>query len=237
MKKLEQDETIEISQGLYNIYEYEHIDNVKQMEIYLEDYIFQIFNNTEKAYNMLDEEYRNKRFDDRNKFAQFINEKQNELRNIEITQFSMDEGDGYTVYKGTDEYGNYYHIIETAYMEYTIILDNYTMQDYSSSSNETKIEKSAEKFVLMLNSADYTNAYNLLEPSFKQTNFPTEQDFINYIKSNWFERNIIASKEVDENGICIVTIKQTLSTNSNKMQKHFKVNLGEGIDFTIEFNI
>ena len=237
MKKLEQDETIEISQGLYNIYEYEHIDNVKQMEIYLEDYIFQIFNNTEKAYNMLDEEYRNKRFDDRNKFAQFINEKQNELRNIEITQFSMDEGDDYIVYKGTDKYGNYYHIIETAYMEYSIILDNYTMQDYSSSSNETKIEKSAEKFVLMLNSADYTNAYNLLEPSFKQTNFPTEQDFINYIKSNWFERNIIASKEVDENGICIVTIKQTLSTNSNKMQKQFKVNLGEGMDFTIEFNI
>lgn len=237
MQELSQDETIEILQGTYNIYEYEHIDNVKQMEIYLEDYTFQIFNNTEKAYNLLDEEYRNKRFGDKNKFAQFLNEKQNQLRNIEITQFGIDEGDDYTVYKGTDEYGNYYHIIETAYMEYTIILDNYTMQDYSSATTETKIEKSAEKFILMLNSADYTNAYDLLEPSFKQTNFPTEQDFINYIKSNWFERNIIASKEVDEEGICTVVMKQTLSTNSNRIEKQFKVNLGEEMDFTIEFNI
>lgn len=237
MKELEQDEKISIAQGTYNIYEYEHIDNVKQMEIYLEDYSFQIFNNTQKAYDLLDEEYRGKRFGNSNKFVEFLNEKQNQLRKIKITQFSMDEGDGYTLYKGTDEYGNYYHIIETAYMEYTIILDNYTMQDYSSANNETKIAKSAEKFILMLNSADYTNAYNLLEPTFKEIYFPTEREFINYIKTNWFERNIIASKEVDEQGICTVIMKQTLSTNSNKIQKSFKVNLGEGMDFTIEFNV
>lgn len=89
----------------------------------------------------------------------------------------------------------------------------------------------------MLNSADYSNAYNLLEPTFRLTYFPTEQDFINYIKTNWFERNIIASKEINEEGICTVIIKQTLSTTSNKMQKQFKVNIGEGMEFTIEFNM
>lgn len=207
------------------------------MEIYLEDYIFQVFNNTEKAYNMLDEEYREKRFGNIENFVNYINEKANQLYNIEITQINVENSSETTIYKGTDEQGNYYHIIETDYMEYTLILDNYTMQDYSTADNETKIKKSAEKFILMVNSADYTNAYNLLETTFRETNFPTEQDFINYIKTNWYERNIIASKEIDENGICLVTIKQTLSTNSNKMQKKFKVNIEEEMDFTIEFDI
>lgn len=207
------------------------------MEIYLEDYIFQVFNNTEKAYNMLDEEYREKRFGNIENFVNYINEKANQLYNIEITQINVENSSETTIYKGTDEQGNYYHIIETDYMEYTLILDNYTMQDYSNEDNETKIKKSAEKFILMVNSADYTNAYNLLETTFRETNFPTEQDFINYIKTNWYERNIIASKEIDENGICLVTIKQTLSTNSNKMQKKFKVNIEEEMDFTIEFDI
>lgn len=237
MKELEQDEKINIVQGTYNIYEYEYVDNVKQMEIYLEDFVFQTFFNTENAYNLLNEEYKLKRFGNINEFVKYVTEKQNQLKNIKIVQYNVDDNGENKIYKGTDEYGNYYHIIEKSYMEYEIILDNYTMQDYSGSSQKKKIEKSAEKFILMLNSADYTNAYNLLEPTFKATYFPTEQEFINYIKSNWFARNIIASREANEDGTCVVTIKETISTTSNKMQKQFKVNMGEGMDFTIEFNV
>lgn len=235
--QLEQDSDIEIPKGTYNIYEYEHIDNVKQMEIYLKDYSFKIFSNTEEAYNLLSEDYRNKRFGNVQKFIEYLTEKQDTLINIEITQYNFEEEEDYKLYKGTDKYGNYYHIIETAYMEYTVILDNYTMQDYSNSSTEEKIEKSAEKFILMVNAADYTNAYKLLEPTFRATYFPTEQDFINYVKNNWYERNIIASKEVIDEGICNVVIKETIATTSNKMEKQFKVTLGEGMQFTIKFNI
>ena len=237
MKELEKDENIDILQGTYNNFEYEYVDNVKQMEIYLEDFVFQIFNNTENAYNLLNEEYRLQRFGNINEFVEYITEKQNQIRNIKIVQYSVEDETESKVYKGTDEYGNYYHIIENAYMEYEIILDNYTMQDYSSSNEEEKIEKSAERFILMLNSADYTNAYNLLEQTFKETYFPTEQEFINYIKNNWYERNIIASKEVNSEGICIVTIKNAISTESNQMQKQFKITMGEGMDFAIEFEL
>ena len=237
IKELGKDENIDIPQGTYNNFEYEYVDNVKQMEIYLEDFVFQIFNNIENAYNILNEEYRTKRFGSVNKFVEYVTEKQNQIRNIKIVQYSVEDEAESKVYKGTDEYGNYYHIIENAYMEYEIILDNYTMQDYSSSNEEEKIEKSAEKFILMLNSADYTNAYNLLEQTFKETYFPTEQEFINYIKNNWYERNIIASKEVNSEGICIVTIKNAISTESNQMQKQFKITMGEGMNFEIEFDL
>ena len=234
---LEQNDTIEIQEGTYNKFEYEYIDNVKQMEIYLEDYSFQIFNNTENSYNLLNTEYKEKRFKDLQAFVQFLNEKQGQLHNIKISQYTVDEENQNKIYKGTDQYGNYYEIIEKSYMNYEIILDNYTMLDYSNDSDENKIKLSAEKFILMLNSADYTNAYNLLEPSFKQINFPTEQDFINYVKNNFYARNIVASKDLSEDGICTVTIKDSISTQANKIQKQFKVIMGEGMSFTIEFNI
>ena len=234
---LEQNDTIEIQEGTYNKFEYEYIDNVKQMENYLEDYSFQIFNNTENSYNLLNTEYKEKRFKDLQAFVQFLNEKQGQLHNIKINQYTVDEENQNKIYKGTDPNGNYYEIIEKSYMNYEIILDNYTMLDYSNDSDENKIKLSAEKFILMLNSADYTNAYNLLEPSFKQINFPTEQDFINYVKNNFYARNIVASKDLSEDGICTVTIKDSISTQANKIQKQFKVIMGEGMSFTIEFNI
>ena len=234
---LEQNDTIEIQEGTYNKFEYEYIDNVKQMEIYLEDYSFQIFNNTENSYNLLNTEYKEKRFKDLQAFVQFLNEKQGQLHNIKINQYTVDEENQNKIYKGTDQNGNYYEIIEKSYMNYEIILDNYTMLDYSNDSDENKIKLSAEKFILMLNSADYTNAYNLLEPSFKQINFPTEQDFINYVKNNFYARNIVASKDLSEDGICTVTIKDSISTQANKIKKQFKVIMGEGMSFTIEFNI
>ena len=209
------------------------------MEVYLKDFIFRISTATEEGYNLLNEEYRDKRFGNVNEFTKYVTEKQDQLRDINIVQYDVDSSDSdYKIYKGTDENGNYYNIKETSFMEYEIMLDNYTMEDYSDASDEEIIEKSAQKFILMLNSADYKNAYNLLEPTFKQTNFPTEQDFINYVKSNWYKRNIIASKEVTDEGICNVTIKETLSTKSNKMEKQFKVTLlDDDMNFYIEFNV
>lgn len=231
---LQQEETISMQKGKYNNFEYEYVDTVKQIEIYLEEYSFQIFNNTEEAYNLLNEKYREKRFGTIDEFRKYINEKQSQLKDIKITQYRVDDN----VYKGMDKYGNYYHIIEKDYMTYQIILDNYTMQaDYSNESANVKVEKSAEKFVLMINAADYTNAYNLLNPTFKQANFPTEQDFIKYVKNNWFERNIIAKKEVVEDGICIITMREAIETTAKEMKKEFNVTMSEGMNFTIEFDI
>ncbi len=239
IKELTLDEKVEISQGTYNVYEYEHIDNVDLMEIYLKDFIFRVYANPEKGYNLLNESYRNKRFGSVEEFVKYVIEKQEQLKNINIVQYNVDLNDNYKIYSGTDEYGNYYNIKEVAYMQYEVMLDSYTMEDYSNvTSKEEQIEKSVQKFILMLNSADYKNAYNLLEPTFKETNFPTEQDFINYIKNNWYKRNLVASKKATEEGICNVTIKETLSTRSNKMEKQFKVKiLDEDLNFYIEFNV
>lgn len=234
---LEDDEEINIYEGNYNIYEYENIDAVKKIEIYLADFSYELNNNIQNAYELLDEEYREKRFGGIEEFLNYANNKREQLQNIEITQYNIINKDNETIYIGTDKYGNYYKIIETGYMEYSIILDSYTMKDYSDDSDEEKIKNYAEKFILMLNSCDYKHAYNLLEKEFREENFPTQQEFEEYIKQNFFDRNIIASKELNENGICLVTIKEELSTKSNKLQKQFRINLIDDENYTIEFNL
>ena len=236
-QELRANETIQITQGTYNICDYEYVNNVKQMEIYLDDFVFRVLNNTEESYNLLNKEYRDKRFGNINEYVKYLNEKIEQLQSITLIQYNVTEEDEYKIYSATDENGNYYQIKEKAYMEYELILDNYTLDDYSGEKKDAKINKSVKKFISMINSADYTNAYQVLKEDFKQSNFPTEQDFINYVKDNWYVRNVIASQELMEDGICIVEMKDGISTTSNSMEKQFKVLLGEGMDFAIEFNI
>lgn len=213
-------------------------DDLDLMEFYLKDFSDKALTDVEQAYNLLNEEYRDARFGSIDKFKEYIESKQLQIANIELRQFTTEDKGFDRIFKGTDENGNYYYIRELGYMDYTIILDNYTMQaDYSNLDDEEKIRKHVQKFILMVNSADYTNAYSLLEPTFKETNFPTEQDFITYLKNNWFERNIIASRVVREDGICVVTMREDIATTSNKIEKQFKVNMLEGIEFTIEFDV
>lgn len=235
---LENIEYAEILKGNYNIFEYEEVTDLDLMKIYLEDYTFRIFNNTQESYELLDEEYKTKRFATIDVFMNFLMEKQTQLANIELIQYNSYNKDNYTIYVGTDENGNYYKIKEYGYMSYTIMLDNYTVQeDYSGESDEEKTKKAVETFISMINSANYSGAYNLLEPTFRVTYFPTEEDFKNYIKSNWFQRNIIASKEITEIGTCIVLMRESIATTSNKMEKEFIVILGGGMDFAIQFNM
>jgi len=238
----ERENIIEIKDFVYD-YNYQNIrpKNLSDEELmnrYLQNYSYNILNNTEVAYKLLNKEYSNIRFNTFEEFEKFVEEKKEQLQNIEVRQYNAYEEDDYYIFECTDENGNYYKIKELEYMQYEMILDDYTLQeDYSDISDEEKIEKDVEIFISMINSANYSGAYSLLELTFKEINFQTEADFINYIKSNWFKRNIITTTKITETGTCKVVMQETIATTSNKIEKEFMVILGEGMDFAIRFNI
>lgn len=118
-------------------------------------------------------------------------------------------------------------------------LNNKIENDYINNTayRENLMKNIVKNFIELINAKKYTEAYALLEKNFRKENFPTEQDFINYIKTDWFENNIISSREITENGTVLVNIRKTLSTQSTKMQKEFLVNLEENENFAIEFKI
>lgn len=238
--ELSQNDKKEITKDTYNTIEYANVDTVKQIEIYLEDYKFYIFNNCiSKAYELLDSDYKNKRFETEENFKNYLINKQNDLKKITIIEYKINTSNTGNIYSAKDSNGNYYIINETSYMNYTIMLDNYTIMDtekYLAYSNDNKKQYDIEVFIEMLNSYDYKNAYNLLSDTTK-ANFETQLAFENYVNNNFFANNIIKAKTKNDDGTYTVVLKETISTLSNTITKNFTIDLLNNTNFIISFDI
>ena len=87
-------------------------------------------------------------------------------------------------------------------MDYDALLDNYTIESqeyidkYNSLTDEQKVNVSVAKVLKMINTADYTNLYNIVDETYKQNNFPNQEIFENYIKNNFFRYNILEECEI-----------------------------------------
>jgi len=93
----------------------------------------------------------------------------------------------------------------------------------------------------MINNKDYDKAYNLLNSTFKQNNFPEEEAFINFIKANMFEYNKNVFKSIEEeNGVYKAKVEFTdiESEENDKVYKwEFIVKLKNNYEFEMSFNI
>ena len=195
--------------------------------------------NIEEAYNMLNEEYRNKRFGDIEKFKQYINNVKN---SGSLEKYRVVEYEDYIEYIYRDEYNNYYIFNSTSAFEYNVMLDIYTIDSpdfierYNKATDKEKFQMNLEKVINAVNTRDYEYVYNKLDDTFKQTNYKTLADFENYIKQNYNMLDEIEYgiyQEVAGVSIAYITIK---NEDENK-EDNFKVvmRLNEGTDFVMSF--
>lgn len=207
-----------ITKNSYNGIPYKYLGEDDLAEKYFLDYIENAVDFPEEAYNNLDEEYRNKKFGNVDNFREYVKnnpdikdiynayntdiedysnymEYLTSNKNIKLEKYSKSSQDGYTRYVCQDTYNNYYIFKVTDLMEYSLILDTYTIEvpeftkKYETSNAEEKVILNIDKFMRGINDKDYKYAYSLLADSFKETNFKTQKDFENYIKTNFFEKN------------------------------------------------
>lgn len=139
--------------------------------------------NPDKAYELLDNDYKNIRFKNKNEFILYLNEYKNEIQNIKFTKYAVNEEDEYTEYVCQDQYDNYYIFKDVAVFDYTIKMDTYTIltsefkSEYNNSNEAKKIKLNIYKYINMLNNRDYENAYNLLDDGFKSNYYPSLKQF------------------------------------------------------------
>lgn len=221
-----------------NEFNYKNYSDEEILKDQFNYYKYLILNKQQKAFEMLDSDYKNKMFDNNiDKFNEYIIKRKAQLENVILAQCRQ-SNDKYYI---TDDY-NYNYILKkenNEYYNYTIMLDNYTIMDeqilqrYDSLDNYSKAYACAEIFVNMINTKDYNNAYN-------KTSFESMQEFEDYIRNNFFQNNIIEAQSVEEkDNIYIVETKiySNTSSQADVMEKNFIVELKEGTDFTISFNI
>lgn len=241
------DNTNEITVNNSNQYNSSNITNNQLVGIYFNEYINAINNNIQEAYNMMDVDYRNKKFSTIEKYKKYINNIKSIIYNLKLTSYSVDENDGYTEYICKDQYNNVYIFKETSVMQYKILLDEYTFGNGVITERYENLDKDRDKVILnidkffrMINLLDYESAYNLLNQNFKNKNFKTQSEFEKYINNNLFANNSVSYESYSREGSTnMYKLKITDTTGKNKEEIEFKIimQLKEGTDFEMSFSM
>lgn len=201
----------------------------------------------EVLYNfVLDEEYKQKRFLNIENFIEFVNKNKSKYNNMKLSKYAKYKYDGYVQYVCLDNNGDYFVINDNVDSgEYKILLDTYTIDQtefikkYNLATDNEKAGYDINKFFEAINANDYNYAYNCLAESFKQNKFPTQKQFENYIKNNFYNKNDVKYLNYRKEGnyyIYTVNIINSVDTTKS-VQKDFIVNLKENRQFEMSFSV
>lgn len=200
----------------------------------------------EKMYDLLNEKYRKARFENVEGFKKYVEENREKIIGISLEKYQVNNKGTYTQYVCIDQNGNYYIFQETAPMQYTVILDTYTIdlpefvEQYENSTDEQKVLWNIQKFFDAINQADYKYAYDKLDETFRVNNFKTQKEFENYVKTNFFAQNELTARNPQkQNDIYLyeITIQDKTGQNQNSITKTFVMQLKEGTDFVMSFSV
>lgn len=221
---------------------------------YYSDYIDLIKNNQEKAYEKLDESYREKRFGSLDNFKKYIKENLNDISIDMLSKYQVKDQNEYNEYMCVDKKGRYYIFNVTSAMNYTLFLDTYTVdlpefiEEYNSASNQKKMALNINKIISAINQKDYEYVYSKLDETFKQNYYNNQESLEAFIKENLFNKNKASFQEYSSEqnlGIYKVRIEKEYQDgeqapegkNAEFQNLNIIMKLGQGTDFFMSFSI
>lgn len=199
---------------------------------------------SEMAYNYLDKEYREARFGNLENYQKYVQTNKIKILQATISKYQVTKNKEYTQYTCITEKGDYYIIRETGLMQYTVILDTYTIElpeykeKYNKANEQQKTAYCIDRFIQAINDDNYKFAYEVLADGFKNNYFKTQESFEKYAKQYLLGKEKILYKDFKNEGNVYCTYSVILKNNdTNSLQKTFILKLGEGTDFELSFNI
>jgi len=217
------------------------IDNL--IQLYFNNYKNLLMEEPEKAYEILDKEYREKRFGSLEAYKMYIAYNQEEISTSKLQNYQIKQDENITRYICIDKDGNYYIFNETAVMDYTVILDTYTIDlpeftdIYYGATDQQKVALNIDKFIKAINDKDYKYAYGCLADSYKNNNFNTLEEFEIYAKQNFYASSRVDYKQFDEQqNLYTYLVILTNEATGEQMSKTFIMQLGEETEFVLSFD-
>lgn len=235
-----------IEKNSYNTFDYEVIDDEEYVRKLMEKYKEEMLFDRESAYNHLDKEYREKRFENFSDFELYA--KANTAKNVtlKLTRYRKEIYDDYTEYVCVDGKGNYYIFKEDSVMNYGMILDTYTIdlpdfvEKYDNQSKEQRVALNLNKVMMAINEKDYKYVYNKLNTTYKNTYFADYNAFITYLTKAFYDSNEMKIKKMEGVGqnTYNATITITNTDNSEETRELILiVRLHEDRNFEMSFGI
>lgn len=214
-------------------------------EYYMRNKILSL-SNPEIAYNYLDEDYKNKKFENYDNYKKYIEDNYDTIKQLGLSKFKTYNDGTYTEYVCIDQNNNYFIIDQESALHYRIFLDSYTVDDsefkdkYDKGDNQTKGGMNIEKIKMALNAQDYNYVYNKLDSTFKKNNFDTIEKFEDYCKDNFYSSCDFEYVNYEEkgNGIYTFQVQMTSDDEGNNDVKNitFIMQLKDDRDFVMSFN-
>lgn len=222
---------------------------------YYYDYLNMLRSDVNKLYSTLDRDYREKRFENAEKFNEYINNNKERLEKATLSKYEVINKNDYIQYICVDEEGNYYIFNATSAMKYTMFLDTYTadlpefLEKYNNASAQEKVVLNISKIITALNAQDYKYIYSKLADSFKNNYFENEEVLKEYLVNNLYENNEVEFEEFNQEGtIYTYKIKVTKIISEEEKDRYYGKNapsqymnvvmqLNEGTDFVMSFSI
>ena len=109
-----------------NEYIASYISDEDMARIYLNDYIHTMYYNPEEAYNLLDKEYRNIKFDNFNNYKEYVSKLN--YSTYDMVRFYKKEIKDYIIFGVYDQNDNFFAFKTKGVMQYSVYLDEETVE-------------------------------------------------------------------------------------------------------------
>lgn len=233
-----------------NTIEYVTVKNEDMCRIYYKQFSELELEDPKQAYQLLDDEYKAERFTTFEEYQKYVDSYKDIIETGTLAKYSVDYKDDYTEYILVDNYNNFYTIKENSVMNYTIRLDNYTIKSddyeekYQELSDENKIQANVHIFLQMINTKDYKHAYEVLDDTFKQSNFDSLEKFEQYVKNNFFIYNLnstlsseVSIKKEGEYYVYNTVLRDNSSSAAQTKEMTVIMQLKQDTDFVMSFSM
>ena len=195
--------------------------------------------------NILDKEYREKRFGSVEKFANYIQKNKEKIMSINLKKYQAGASNSQTQYVCIDQMGQYYIFRKNSIIDSSLILDTYTIdipefvEKYDIASETNKVGLNANKIVEAANNGDYEYIYNKLDETFRQNNFGSVDKLEEYIKNTFYENSVIKQAQCKQEGNAYICTLQISDYEGKSLLKEVKIimKLLENRDFVMSFSI
>lgn len=238
---------ISVKQNEYNKIS-KNITDISIIQMYYDNFKDLLYYETEKSFDKIDVEYKLEKFNNSlEDYKKYMDNNIDRIMESSIIEYWLEEENNNPMYIFKDTNNNYITIkIKENMVDYSIILDNYTIETetfkekYSKLTSKEKIEANLGKVFKWIDEKEYNNLYMHLDETFKQNNFPDLQSFINFISNKFFERNIIQTAQINEQGnnyVMTVNYSSNTSMAAENRTQAIIMQLKEGTDFVMSFSI
>lgn len=236
-----------ITEEKYPSFNIKSIPNVQIGNRYIEKLFLEIFSNIDNSYELIDEEYKEKKFSkDIENYKKYIKN----YFNYSVTPIAKDckqfITDDYTIFLVTDSYKNNYIIKETSVNQIKVCLDRYTVpievieQQYNENyTDKDKVRFNAENIIDSLRKENYEYTYNHISTENKKDNIATLELYKSYMSKNSLKDFNIKSNniKINQENNYIYTAYMNNAKNNTEKRIEITMQLKEETNFTISIKI